>query len=55
MRFYVQKIMSTFQEMQETLEDLSEQEKHKLTIHGIPSMSSYLIISDIAAFQKRVS
>ncbi|SDJ94571.1 LysR family transcriptional regulator [Streptococcus gallolyticus] len=51
-RVYVQKIMGTFQEMQETLEDLCEQEKHKLTIHGIPSMSSYPIISDIAAFQK---
>ena len=52
-RVYIQKIMGTFQKMQETLEDLSEQEKHKLTIHGIPSMSSYPIISDIAAFQKQ--
>ena len=51
-RVYVQKIMGTFQEMQETLEDLSEQEKHKLTIHGIPSMSSYPIISELAIFQK---
>ena len=47
------RLWALFQEMQETLEDLSEQEKHKLTIHGIPSMSSYPIISDIAAFQKQ--
>lgn len=50
---YVQTMMGTFLEMQEELRALSEQEKHKLTIHGIPSMSSYSIISEIASFQKQ--
>ncbi len=50
---YAQKIMDTFQEMQDNLRDLSEKERHQLTIHGIPSMSSYPIISDIADFQKQ--